>query len=79
MKWLIIIKNNIRSEDQLLEHRISVWVGSWNVGNSVPCTLDDWLPVNGDYDIIAVGTQVNNGRKTSFMGSGMHIQIFYRV
>lgn len=39
-------------------HQLSVWIGSWNVGNSVPCALHEWLPVSGDYDIVVVGTQV---------------------
>eukprot|EP01127_Copromyxa_protea_P016406 TRINITY_DN4870_c0_g1_i2.p1 TRINITY_DN4870_c0_g1~~TRINITY_DN4870_c0_g1_i2.p1 ORF type:complete len:673 (-),score=67.40 TRINITY_DN4870_c0_g1_i2:37-2055(-) len=49
--------SNIRSQDKLLKHRISVWVGTWNVGNTSPCSLEKWLPSHGNYDIIAVGAQ----------------------
>lgn len=38
--------------------QLSVFVGTWNVGNAPPQdNLTSWLPVQGQYDIIAIGAQ----------------------
>jgi hypothetical protein len=45
--------------EQCLQQKLNIWVGSWNVGNSLPCDLDEMLSFGlSDYDIIAFGAQV---------------------
>jgi len=40
-----------------LHHSINIWNGSWNVGNTPPQSLDDWLTLDSDYDLVVVGAQ----------------------
>ncbi|CAI5531594.1 unnamed protein product [Closterium sp. Naga37s-1] len=40
------------------EQRVSLFIGSWNVGNAPPAAdLSPWLPVSGRHDLIAIGSQ----------------------
>jgi hypothetical protein len=69
VQWIAIIENALldyykkvvstmlRSSNGWSFHKISIWIGSWNVGNTYPCALDDWLPAKQGFDIISVGAQ----------------------
>ncbi|CAI5944891.1 unnamed protein product [Closterium sp. NIES-64] len=40
------------------EQHVSLFIGSWNVGNAPPAAdLSPWLPVGGRHDLIAIGSQ----------------------
>ncbi|OAE31533.1 hypothetical protein AXG93_2815s1070 [Marchantia polymorpha subsp. ruderalis] len=40
------------------EQKVSLFVGTWNVGNSrPPKDLSPWIPSNPDYELVAIGSQ----------------------
>ncbi|KAL2651579.1 hypothetical protein R1flu_019707 [Riccia fluitans] len=40
------------------EQKISLFIGTWNVGNSrPPKDLTPWIPPNPDYELVAIGSQ----------------------
>jgi phosphatidylinositol-3,4,5-trisphosphate 5-phosphatase 1 len=48
----------VNSNPQLRIEKVSIWVGTWNMGNAPPPEgTQSWLPERGKHDLIAIGVQ----------------------
>jgi len=62
-------ESKVVTVDGELRENISVWVGTWNVGNNVPPEdLSPWIPPEG-HDIYVIGAQECNYKTREDMGS----------